>query len=333
MNIITFAYGVAVMFQFMDYVYAVYQEKSFTAAAKNLFISQPALSASIKKLEGQLGVTLFDRTASPVRLTPAGEAYIEAVQEVYRIRRELEEKLNDISKLKTGHLVVSGANFISSFVLPEILMAFAGEYPGIQVQMVESNSPSLTEQLLSEEIDLLIDYHPDEKLCVSYPLLSEEILLCVPSGWAVNEQLGHFALSAGEIQRRQGPKRPGVQLQMFSQQKFLLLKPGNDMNRRALQLCKNSGFVPEASLYLDQLMTSYNLAKAGLGIAFVTDTLVHNIEDSGTCLFYRLAQENARRTLFLAHKRNRYLTLAARAFIGTALRVYGGRAAQDGAVI
>ena len=61
------------MLKGMDYVYAVYKERSFSKAAEKLYISQPALSSTIKKVEKELGLQLFDRSTSPVRVTPAGE--------------------------------------------------------------------------------------------------------------------------------------------------------------------------------------------------------------------------------------------------------------------
>ena len=65
-----------------EYVYQVYKEKSFSKAARNLFISQPALSATIKKIENRLGVKLFERTTTSVTLTEAGEAYVETARKI-----------------------------------------------------------------------------------------------------------------------------------------------------------------------------------------------------------------------------------------------------------
>ena len=64
--------------QGMDYVYAVWQEKSFSAAARKLFVSQPALSASVRKVERELGLPIFNRSTTPLQLTDAGRAYIDA---------------------------------------------------------------------------------------------------------------------------------------------------------------------------------------------------------------------------------------------------------------
>ena len=66
----------------MEYVYTIYEEKSFSAAAKKLYMTQPALSAAVKKIEGELGLPIFDRSHSPLRLTDAGQAYIEAAEKI-----------------------------------------------------------------------------------------------------------------------------------------------------------------------------------------------------------------------------------------------------------
>ncbi len=72
------------MFTWKKYVYEVYREKSFSKAAQNLYISQPSLSARIKKVEERIGVPLFDRSTSPLQLTEVGKAYIEAAEEIGR---------------------------------------------------------------------------------------------------------------------------------------------------------------------------------------------------------------------------------------------------------
>ena len=70
------------MFQTLKYVYEIYKEGSFSRAAKNLYISQPSLSATIKKLEQDIGVTIFDRSTTPVQLTDAGKVYIETTRQI-----------------------------------------------------------------------------------------------------------------------------------------------------------------------------------------------------------------------------------------------------------
>jgi len=78
------------MFRDKDYVYAVWQERSFSKAAARLYISQPSLSAKIKKIEDELGAVIFDRSTTPLRLTEFGQIYINAITEVKQIERRME---------------------------------------------------------------------------------------------------------------------------------------------------------------------------------------------------------------------------------------------------
>ena len=80
-------YEVTIVFKYADYIYEIYKEKSFTQAAENLFISQPALSATVKKLEEEMHVKLFDRSANPLELTLEGEAYRNAGEEIFKIKK------------------------------------------------------------------------------------------------------------------------------------------------------------------------------------------------------------------------------------------------------
>ena len=79
----------------MIYVYTVYKEKSFTSAAKKLFISQPSLSASVRRIEDKLGYPIFDRTTKPVALTEYGKKYIESIERIMAIENDFTDYLND----------------------------------------------------------------------------------------------------------------------------------------------------------------------------------------------------------------------------------------------
>jgi len=310
------------MFQYADYIYEIYKTGSFTAAARNLFISQPALSATVKKVEQTLSVQLLDRQTSPLSLTPEGEAYIRAIEELYRTRRNLENHLADIAAVRVGSVSVSGATFTSSFVLPKIITRFASTYPHIRVDVTESNSKELEAMLIAEKTDLLLDYQFDDSTIVKLPLLQEQVLLCVPSEYSVNEHLHNLALTADDIRTDRHLHASTVSPKIFADEPFVLLKSGNDMRSRADALCQEHGFLPRAVMLLDQLLTSYNVALSGMGIAFVTDTLVKAVPITDRLHFYKVGGTAAKRTLYIAHKKNRYLNRAVKSFMDTAKDVY-----------
>lgn len=306
-----------------DYIYEVYKEKSFSVAAKKFFVSQPALSAMIKKVEKSLGVMLFDRSTSPITLTEAGKIYIKNIEAMRSLQKRLHEELNDVCELKTGSLIVSGENFVSSFIMPKVIMRFSELWAGIKIELVESNSPDLRKLLLTDAIDLLIAHDFDQKLYSCEPLFDETVLLAVPKRLEINKRLNNFALTIEDIKNNAHllPTCPAVDLIEFKEEDFLFMKKGNDMYRRAQSLCEDAGFTPKIRINLDQLITSFNMACAGMGIAFTTDMLATS-SNVDNCYYYKIKGEHTTRRMFIGYKRNRYISKACASFIEVAKEVY-----------
>ncbi len=307
-----------------DYIYEVYKERSFSVAAKNLYVSQPALSASIKKVEERLGFQIFDRSTSPITITQEGLIYIESIEKIRRIKDETLTKLSDIGKLKYGHVTVCGENFVSSFIMPKIILKFSNKYPGINIELIESNSPDLRLQILNESADLLIAHDFNGNIFDFEPLFSETLLLAVPSSFAINETLKEYQLTSQDVisGKHLSSDCPKVNLSRFKNEPFILLKKGNDTYRRAKQLFEEQNFTPKnVVIYLDQLITSYNMACAGLGVIFVSDIVVKSSKQQGV-IFYKLSGHSTFRTMQIGYKKNRYVSKAMSEFIKIAKEVY-----------
>lgn len=313
------------MFKYADYIYEIYKAQSFTLAAQKLFISQPALSATVKKAEEELGFKVFNREKTPVTLTELGQMYISAVEELYRVEQNLKDGINSITSLVTGQIKVSGAAFISSFVLPGIIMEFAKKHPKIDIQLIENNSIDLQEKLLSEEIEVLIDYDFDRNKFVSFPLKQEHILLSVPRMHPLNAELGPLALTGEDI--IQGKHLAGdtgcVDLSLFKDENFIQLKPDNNMYKCSCRICGEYGFVPHSIINVDQLMTAYNIAGSGMGLTFTTDTVIQSAARYEELVFYKLSGMYAERTLYIAYKKKQYISPAVKEFIKIARETYG----------
>ena len=145
------------MFQGMEYIYEVYKEKSFSKAAAALFISQPSLSANVKRVENRIGYPIFDRSTKPLQLTEVGKHYIQAVEKVMDIENNLENYLLDLGNLKTGTLNVGGSNFFSSWILPPLIADFSQKFPHVQISLVEESTVKLSQFLQAGKLDLVID--------------------------------------------------------------------------------------------------------------------------------------------------------------------------------
>lgn len=309
------------MFQKYKYVLAVYQEQSFTKAAKKLFISQPSLSVAIRNIEKEIGSPLFERCGSVVKPTEIGKAYINAACKMQLAEDEFEKKCLDINELHTGKLVVGGSNYLSSYVLPKIITLFRNRFPNVEITLVEANSIRLREMLHNEEADIIIDnFEDDEDLYEEYPLAREQILLCVPGDRPINRELSRFRIMPENIYSGavSSDNIPTVDISLFKDEKFILLKNGNDMHYRAMSIFEENDIIPDIIFRVDQLNMAYALTESGVGVSFVTDTLFKYRKHTEDVMLYCLDTRYASRILYVAYKKNRYCTRAMSEFIKVA---------------
>ena len=288
------------------YVYMVYREKSFTRAAEKLYISQPSLSAMIKKAELELGAPIFDRNAVPLGLTEAGEAYIDFLENIARCEETLNEKLWSLQNLVKGTVRLGGSNYVLSNIVPRILPEILSGYPGVHLDIIEENSFNLRRMLQEQAIDLVIDsFTMDDDTLVYHHLLNEQIMLAVPK----------------KLCKKDLP--PEDEVRSLLELPFILLKPENDMYERAQRYFAYYQASPGVLFELDQLMTALQYAESGLGCTFVTDTLfkygkkAEHIQllpiDSGIVPF---------RNLCIAHKKGKYVSSPCRLLIEEAVKVF-----------
>lgn len=306
------------MLKEMDYVYAVYKEKSFSRAAQKLFISQPALSATIKKVELELGVPLFNRSTNPVSMTEAGEYYIRSIEKIMSIQNDMHSYFGKLSGLKNGSIGIGSATFFCTYILPPIIQKFQKKYPRYRVNLFELNAAENVEKLKHDEIDFALDVEPmDSNIFESIIWNYENIVLAVPSSYPINNTLAHYCLTFEDIHSGKylDPNIEAVDLKCFSNEPFLFLKPCNDMYRRGLAMCKNAGFSPDIVMFLDQLMTSYYIACEGRGIAFIRDTLAHYVQKTNRICFYKLDDSLSIRPITLSYKKTKSLSVIAEDFM------------------
>ena len=201
--------------QGMDYVYAVWQEKSFSAAARKLFVSQPALSASVRKVERELGLPIFNRSTTPLQLTDAGRAYIDAAERIFRIKRDLKSYCDDLAGLESGTLRLGGTNFFASCFLPPMIEAFSSRHPHIALSVTESDSADLFNKLATEELDIIVDSGIyDAALYEAIPFYQDHLLLSVPTFLPINREFASYLLTQQDIMlgRHLRPDVPAVPL-------------------------------------------------------------------------------------------------------------------------
>lgn len=240
----------------MRYVVALARERHFGRAAEACHVSQPTLSAALKKVEGQLGAPLFERSASDVRITPLGERV------VAQARRVLEEamKLDEIAEVGRdplkGILRVGVIYTIAPYLLPQLIPALHREATEMPLYLKEDFTGNLIPALKAGELDVIIVALPvTEPGLVAQPVYREPFRVVAPA-------------------RHPWAQRAAIEPDALEGQEVLLLGQGNCFRDQVLESCPRLGAGEQAGPALEgsSLETIRFMVASGAGVAVMPCT-------------------------------------------------------------
>lgn len=309
------------MFQYADYIYAVYKNKSFSKAAEALFISQPSLSMTVKKAEKQLGLPVFDRSSSPVSLTSFGVEYIRAVEQLRDIEHGLMEFVRQDKAQKIGHLSLGCSNLSADYFLTRSLVDFHFKFPGIDLEVHNLNTLQNKHLLDSAELDFIITNRPlDDRKYMRESCAGECLVVAVPKLFAVNSLIRQKALSLDELGDDIFALDPArcVPPSVFARTPFILLTKENYLRSCTDILFKEAGINPPTVLEMEHSAEAYNFTRLGLGATVVSNRIVTgNISDD--LYYYKINSSYTYRETWLSWRRGAYFTSAMKCFKGMLL--------------
>lgn len=191
------------------YAYTVYTKKSFTAAAKELYISQPALSAMITKLEKRIGFRIFDRNTSPLSLTSAGRVYIEYLQNIIAEENSMRQRIRQLSEKEGESLTVSVFSQTAYYIFPSLCSKFSAKHPTVSITADIGNNSTielLCEKLQSGALDIILTDHLIEKDCLSIPIFRERLLIAMHKRLCYDEDILASSVTRDEVLSGTSPK-------------------------------------------------------------------------------------------------------------------------------
>lgn len=206
----------------------------------------------------------------------------------------------------------------SSWVLPVLMGEFSKKYPMVHLELVEESTLNLEKMLQKGEVDLVMDNgNLDEQIFERKLFRKEYLILAVPRNLNVNCGLESFQITAESICNLSflEDSVPCVDLNLFSEEPFILLKPENDTRIRAMELCKQYYFMPQIIFELDQQMTSYNITCSGMGISFISNTLISKRTASPEVVYYKLGTDISIRNIYFYWKRGCYFSKIMKEFL------------------
>ena len=235
--------------------YYVASSLSFSAASKQLFISQSAVSQSIKTLEKKLGQPLCIRSTKKVQLTPAGKVLLKHIEPAMNLIQRGENQLLDSTTLGLGQLHIGASDTICRYFLVPYLKQFHKKFPNVPIKVTNATSLSCVDLLEQGKVDLIVTNFPNSRLNHSYiqktVLNFSDVFIANPS---------YFDLTTQEVSLADLQQYPILMLDRKSTTSEYL---HNLFLQHQLEL------VPEIELSSNDLLI--DLAKIGLGIAFIPD--------------------------------------------------------------
>ena len=167
----------------LRYIVAVARERHFGRAAETCFVSQPTLSVAVKKLEEELGVTLFERGPGEVSVTPAGQRVVEQAQRVLEESARIKEIAAAGRDPLAGPLRLGAIYTIGPYLLPKLIPILRRAAPAMQLHIQENFTHRLGEALKNGEVDVILVALPYEQPGVAtQPVYDEPFFVAVPKG-------------------------------------------------------------------------------------------------------------------------------------------------------
>lgn len=286
-------------------VLQVAKDGTFSLAAKHLFISQPSLSQCIKKIEGELGMQIFDRSKSPLQLTEAGRIYIEAAHQMKDLRKNLLSRVDDLSELRSGQVRIGSSRTRSVCVLADAMVAFHQRYPNIQLSVIEGSTSRLQEHILQGHVDFSLLYTPLPDTFRTIPLMEERVFVAVPRHHPMVSQYNGV----------QPLPYPVISFKAFQDEPFIILKPSRCMRTIYDHLCKTTGVKPREVFEGDSVLSAAELCSRGMGATLITDMLIRLGARKEPPFFFALKENIEARQLVAAYGANQQLSKAAQVFL------------------
>ncbi len=273
---------------------------SFTGAAKELFLTQSAVSHAIKSLETELGVRVFDRVGKKAHLTLAGEKLLGHADRILREMQDARSSIEELQNWGQSRLRVGASTTACQYLLPSVLREFKQSFPECVIRVEPADSPEMGEALRANEIDLALMLKPPSREDIEFrPVFTDELEMYVAPmhPWA---------------SRRIGD----VTIEDRNRETFVLYNKGTYTYRMVTEYLSSAGVVVHNPIEMGSMEAAKELVKIGLGVGIFARWVARKELEEGSLVCLPLGEAPLRREWGFGHLRGRQLGLAEETFLG-----------------
>ncbi|MBI4530083.1 MAG: LysR family transcriptional regulator [Candidatus Latescibacteria bacterium] len=276
----------------------VVETKSFTRAANNLFLTQPAISHQIRGLEEELGQRLLERERKRVHPTDAGEVFYDYTRRIVSLVEESKAVLDDLRIGRKGRVSVAAIGTMADYVFPDFMDTFRTTHPGIQMILRTAGGEEVKEMVASNAVDLgVLGSHIGTPEFTTIPLFKDQILPFV--------HLAHPAATAGRATLAELAREPLIQLGSWKSWKNYIMS-----------LFSQIGVNPDVQFQLDSIEAVKRMVEKGLGFTIIPRLAAEAEIQAGTLVPIELIDiPPFYRDILLIYRKDKYLSTALRIFL------------------
>lgn len=282
-------------FKHIHYVLAVLRAGSITAASKKLFVSQPALSQTIKQVEQDLGAAIFDRSTDPISLTYAGKRYVEAAQAILDIDHNLRAEIAETKKEVHGRMRMGISNQRGLQILPMVIPEFTKRYPHIKIDLIEYGSDTLERLTAEGQCDLSLITTVQKANHLNYVLIE-------------NEQLVLMAARSTELAHRHADGEP-IDITEAASERFVSMREGHSVRIIQDRLFERNNMSPVTIMETNNMEAAKHVAARANAVMLIPLVYVSNSME----LLYRvqchpIRNNDYERHFYLCYRKGMYLS-------------------------
>ena len=265
----------------LEKIIAIAEEGSMARAAQKLYITQPALSKCLTKVEDSLGEALFVRRPNGMIPTYAGECLVRKAYQIMKLYDDVEMEFCELNQMHRGVLRLGTAERLGALVLPELLLNFKRQYPNIKIEIVEENSMDLEEKLLIGALEIAILCLPLKNANVSYQVFYEDpIYVALPSGHPLNDR----------AYQKEGSGEKYLDLEKLRGEEFILTRHVKKTRMAADRILANLGNDYEVMMESANIETVIRLVASGLGISLIPSIFARTYKTGDKIKDYRIEE-------------------------------------------
>jgi len=274
---------------------AVARHRSYSRAAEELHLTQPAVSMQIKQLEENVGMALFEQLGKKIYLTEAGHELYHYARLIAQQLAEVEAVFDELKGLKRGRLKISVASTANYFA-PQLLATFSQRYPTVTVSLAVSNRQTLLTQLSNNEMDMAIMGQPPEDLdLVAQSFMENPLVVIAPLTHPLARQ-------------------KNIPLERLAEETFLMREEGSGTRIAMERFFEGHGLKIHTGMQMSSTEAIKQGVQAGLGLGVVS---LHTVElelSARRLKVLDVKEFPIRRHWYIVHRKDKRLSAAAQAF-------------------